>query len=76
MQRERERHTHTQRGGIEEGGQVGGKGQRQGAGLTYMRWEGLQGGDTFLRVRAFPLGDIGLQARASLIHRQGAAGPR
>lgn len=46
-------------------------------GLTYMRWEGLQGcGDTLLWVGSFPFREIGLQARAGLIHRHGPTGPR
>lgn len=52
-----------------------GKGE-QGTGLTYMRWEGLQGGDTLLWVGSFPFREIGLQARAGLIHRHGPTGPR
>lgn len=48
----------------------------QGKGLTYMRWEGLQGGDTLLWVGSFPFREIGLQARAGLIHRHGPTGPR
>ena len=39
--------------------------QRRGNGkgeLTYMRWEGLQGGDTLLWVGTFPFKEIGLQA--------------
>ena len=55
-----------------------GKGE-QGTGLTYiltyMRWEGLQGGDTLLRVGSFPFREIGLQAWAGLIHRHGPTGP-
>lgn len=54
-----------------------GKGE-QGTGLTYiltyMRWEGLQGGDTLLRVGRFPFREIGLQARAGLIHWHGPTG--
>lgn len=60
-----------------------GKGHRKGngkgklgTGLTYMRWEGLQGGDTLLLVRGFPFRKEGLQARAGLIHRHGPTGPR
>lgn len=54
-----------------------GNGKRvQGTGLTYMRWEGLQGGDTFLWVGGFPFKEIGLQAWAGLIHRHGPTGPR
>lgn len=34
----------------------------QGTGLTYMRSEGLQGGETLLGVRSVPFGEIGLQA--------------
>lgn len=52
-----------------------GKGE-QGTGLTYMRREGLQGGDTLLWVGSFPFREIGLQARAGLIHRHGPTGPR
>lgn len=44
--------------------------------LTYMRREGLQGGDALLRVGALPFGEVGLQARAGLIHRHGPTGPR
>lgn len=47
--------------------------------FTYMRWEeGLQGGDTLLWVGGLPLGEVGLQARASFINRHGhgPAGPR
>lgn len=36
--------------------------KKQGTGLTYMRWEGLQGGDTLLWVGSFPFREIGLQA--------------
>lgn len=52
-----------------------GKGE-QGTGLTYMRWEGLQGGDTLLWVGTFSFMEIGLQARAGLIHRHGPTGSR
>lgn len=52
-----------------------GKGE-QGTGLTYMRREGLQGGDTLLWVGSFPFREIGLQAWAGLIHRHGPTGPR
>lgn len=46
-----------------ETGQWRGNGKReQGTGLTYMRWEGLQGGDTLLWVVSFPFREIGLQA--------------
>lgn len=38
--------------------------------------EGLQTGDALLGVRGLSLGEIGLQARARLIHRHGAAGAR
>lgn len=34
----------------------------QQTGLTYMRCEGLQGGETLLGVRSFPFGEKGLQA--------------
>lgn len=52
-----------------------GKGE-QGTGLTYMRWEGLQGGVTLLWVGSFPFREIRLQAWAGLIHRHGPTGPR
>lgn len=38
------------------------KERMQGAGLTYMRWEGLQGGKGLLWVGHFPFRDIGFQA--------------
>lgn len=50
--------------------------EKQGTGLTYMRWEGLQVGDSLLWVGIFPFREIGLQARAGLIHRHGPTGPR
>lgn len=60
-----------------EKGQRKGNGKgKLGTGLTYMRWEGLQGGGTLLRVGGFPLSKEGLQARAGLIHRHGPTGPR
>lgn len=49
---------------------------KQGTGLTYMRWEGLQGGGTLFWVGSFSFREIGLQARARLIHRHGPTGPR
>lgn len=55
----------------------GGNGKwQQGTGLTYMRWVGLQGGNTLLWVGGFPFREIGLQAWAGLIHRHGPTGPR
>lgn len=51
------------------------KGGQETRSLTYMRWEGLQGGNTLFRVRSVTFGEIGLQARASLIHRHGPTGP-
>lgn len=64
-------------GEVMETGQVTGNGKgEQGTGLTHMRWEGLQGGDTFLWVRTFSFREIGLQAWAGLIHRHGPTGPR
>lgn len=62
-------------------GKVVGRGEEmakgeQGTGLTYMRWEGLQGGDTLFWVGSFPFREIGLQAWAGLIHRHGPTGPR
>lgn len=56
-------------------GRGNGKGE-QGTGLTYMRWEGLQGGETLLWVRGFPFRVIGLEAWAGLIHWYGPTGPR
>lgn len=44
--------------------------------FTYIGWEGLQGGEGFLRVRGLALGKKGLQARAGFIHRHGATGAR
>lgn len=65
------------RGTVVETGQWWGNGKgEQGTCLTYMRWEGLQGGDTLLWVGSFPLREIGLQAWAGLIHRHGPTGPR
>lgn len=64
------------RKGMEEGQRKGNGKGKLGTGLTYMRWEGLQGGDTLLRVRGFPFRKEGLQARAGLIHRHGPTGPR
>lgn len=44
-------------------GQRGGNGrEEQGTGLTYMRWEGLQGGKGLLRVGGFPFREKRLQA--------------
>lgn len=64
-------------GTVVETGQWRGNGKgEQGTGLTYMRWEGLQGGDTLLWVGSFPFREIGLQAWAGLIHRHGPTGPR
>lgn len=64
-------------GKVVETGQWRGNGKgEQGTGLTYMRWEGLQGGDTLLWVGSFPFREIGLQAWAGLIHRHGPTGPR
>lgn len=48
----------------------------QGTGLTYMRWERLQGGDTLFWVGSFSFWEIGLQAWAGLIHRHGPTSPR
>lgn len=50
--------------------------RKQGTGLTYMRWEGLQGGKSLLRERALPFWVIGLEAWARLIHWHGSTGPR
>lgn len=36
--------------------------RKAGNGSTYMRWEGLQGGDTLLWVRGFSFRKVGLQA--------------
>lgn len=64
-------------GTVVETGQWRGNGKgEQGTGLTYMRWVGLQGGDTLLWVGSFPFREIGLQAWAGLIHRHGPTGPR
>lgn len=49
--------------------------RKAGNGSTYMRWEGLQGGDTLLWVRGFSFRKVGLQAWAGLIHRHGPTGP-
>lgn len=61
---------------VETGKQRGNGEGEQGTGLTYMRWEGLQGRDTLFWVGSFPFGEIGLQAWAGLIHRHGPTGPR
>lgn len=49
--------------------------RKAGNGSTYMRREGLQGGDTLLWVRGFSFRKVGLQAWAGLIHRHGPTGP-
>lgn len=58
---------------LEKEGEEGKEGERQV--FTYIGWEGLQGGEGLLRVRGLSLGEKGLQTRASLIHRHGAARP-
>lgn len=51
------------RGKLWKRGQRGRKGrEEQGTGLTYMRWEGLQGRKGLLRVGGFPFREKGLQA--------------
>ena len=48
---------------------VGGRHAGVRGGLTYMRWEGSQGGERVLWVRTLPLGEVRFQGRASLVHR-------
>lgn len=61
------RHANEQRRGSSKG--------EQGTGLTYMRWKGLQAGETLVWVQSFPFGNIGLQAWAGLIHWHRPTGP-
>lgn len=58
-------------------GQWGGKSEEgmQGTGFTYMRWEGMQGGNSLFWVRTFPFREIRLQARAGLVHTHGPTCP-
>lgn len=64
------------KGGCEAEGRKWQEESEQGTSLTYMRWEGLQGGKSLLWERAFRFRVIGLEAWARLIHWHGPTGPR